>query len=51
MSGHLLQVTLYPDGRILVSGTPPRDLGCVLRTIADAADAGEITWIGSPVEE
>ncbi len=46
MADHLMQITLYPDGMITVSGKRPDDLSGVLRDLADAAEAGFINWVG-----
>lgn len=45
MKDYLMQLTLYPDGTIVMSGTRPDDVGGVLRVLADAADAGAIAWV------
>jgi len=47
MTDVFFQVTLYTDGTITYRGKRPKSdesLGEALRAIADAADAGKITW-------
>ncbi len=45
MSTFLFQLTLYVDGTISYEGKRPKDLPGVLRILADAAEAGGITWV------
>lgn len=44
MKDYLFQLTMYHDGTIRYDGRQPRNLGEVLRMLAEAADEGKIVW-------
>lgn len=43
----LFRLTLWPDGTMVAQGARTESLGNALRILADAADAGRITWEGT----
>lgn len=49
MNEFLFQLTMYHDGTIRYEGRQPKNLGEVLRILANAADEGGIVWGDSRV--